>query len=38
VPAEDLFRFNKNTLDMPVYGFGVGRAVAAIAIDLVARS
>ena len=34
VPPEDLFRFNKNTLDLRLYSLGVGRGVASIAIDL----
>ena len=34
VPPEDLFRFNKNTLDLRVYSLGVGRGVASIAVDL----
>jgi maltoporin len=34
VPPEDLFRFNKNTLDLRLYSLSVGRGVASIAIDL----
>jgi maltoporin len=34
VPAEDLFRFNKNTLDVRLYSLGIGHGVASIAIDL----
>ena len=34
VPPEDLFRLNKNTLDVRVYSLCVGRGVASIAIDL----
>jgi len=34
VPADSLFRFNKNTLDVRLYALGVGRAVVSIAIDL----
>ena len=34
VPPEDLFRFNKNTLDVRLYAIGVGRGVGSIAIDV----
>ena len=34
VPPEDLFRFNKNTLDVRLYSLALGRGVASIAIDL----
>jgi maltoporin len=34
VPAEDRFRFNKNTVDVKLYGFGLGRIRTSIAVDL----
>ena len=34
VPKEDLFRLNKNTLDLRLYNFGVGRATGSVAVDL----
>ena len=34
VPASDPFRFNKNTVDVKLYGFGFGRTRASVAVDL----
>jgi maltoporin len=34
VPATDRFRFNKNTIDVKLYGFGLGRTRASVAVDL----
>ena len=34
VPASDRFRFNKNTVDVKLYGFGLGRTRASVAVDL----
>jgi maltoporin len=34
VPVSDRFRFNKNTIDVKLYGFGLGRTRASVAIDL----
>jgi maltoporin len=34
VPSADPFRFNKNTVDIRLYGFGLGRARASVAVDL----
>jgi maltoporin len=34
VPATDRFRFNKNTVDVRLYGFGLGRTHASVAVDL----
>jgi maltoporin len=34
VPASERFRFNKNTIDVKLYGFGLGRARASVAVDL----
>lgn len=34
VPASDLFRFNKNTLDVKVYDLAVGRSHASVAVDV----
>jgi maltoporin len=34
VPASERFRFNKNTVDVKLYGFSVGRTRASVAIDL----
>jgi len=34
VPADERFRFNKNTVDIKLYGFGLGRTRASVAVDL----
>jgi maltoporin len=34
VPAADRFRFNKNTIDLKLHGFGLGRTRASVAVDL----
>jgi maltoporin len=34
VPAANRFRFNKNTVDVKLYGFGFGRTQASVAVDL----
>ena len=34
IPTSGLFRFNKNTVDVKLYGFGLGRARASVAVDL----
>ena len=34
VPATERFRFNKNTVDVRLYGFGLGRIRASVAVDL----
>src|SRR4029453_11473800 len=34
VPASDRFRFNKNTVDVKLYGFELGRTPASVAVDL----
>jgi maltoporin len=34
VPAPDRFRFNKSTVDVKLYGFGLGRIRASVAADL----
>src|SRR4029450_5830780 len=34
VAATDRFRFNKNTIDVKLYGFGLGRTRASVAVDL----
>ena len=34
VPASDRFRFNKNTVDVKLCGFGLGRTRASVAVDL----
>ena len=34
LPADERFRFNKNTLDVKLYGFGLGRTRASVAVDL----
>jgi maltoporin len=33
-PADERFRFNKNTFDFKLYGFGLGRTRASVAVDL----
>jgi len=34
VPTNERFRFNKNTVDVKLYGFGLGRARTSVAVDL----
>jgi maltoporin len=34
VPASERFRFNKNSVDIKLYGFGFGRTRASVAVDL----
>src|SRR4029450_3914226 len=34
VAAPNRFRFNKNTVDVKLYGFGLGRTRASVAVDL----